>query len=346
MENKIENWIRTHLSCIRTTSAELTYERQDSQSNYTLPIIYQPLDVNNKNHWLDIALCSAFSYAVRGSKVILDVGPGDGWPSLRIAGKFKKVIGIDPSHRRVEVQKKNAERLKIRNVEFLEMDVVQMDFPNETFDGVIAASSIEQSNNPIMALREVYRVLRPGGKLAMIFENYDHYSPSDERDEFLWAEIIADECILFYLLKEKSPPREVKYALFLDKEWLMQEHDLRRRLNDLSETKYARYNPHIFGLSFFERLAPFVIQSKYYELSHFTSQSLQDALLEIGFTNIRGFNTEISQLSEFFNTAKRENRLKDLENQMETIGEIFGVIAVDSSTPGAKDFTIAQKPHI
>ncbi|MGB9681857.1 MAG: class I SAM-dependent methyltransferase [bacterium] len=344
MENKIETWIKTHLSCIRTTSAELTYERQESQLN--LPVIYQPLDVENKNHWLDIALCSAFSYAVRGSKVILDIGPGDGWPSLRIASKFKKVIGIDPSHRRVSVQRKNAERLRIKNVEFLEMDVVQMDFSNETLDGVIAARSIEQSNNPIMALKEVYRVLRPGGKLAMIFENYDHYSPSDERDEFLWAEIIADECILFYLLKEKNPPRETKYALFLDKEWLMQEHDLRRRLNNLSEEKYARYNPHIFGISFFERLAPFVIQTKYYELSHFTSKSLQEALTEIGFINIRGFNPEIHPLSEFFDTARRENRLKSLEDAMESIGEIFGVMAVDSATPGVKDFTIAQKPNI
>lgn len=346
MESKIENWIKTHLSCVRTTSAELTYERLDSQAYANLPVIYQPLDVNNKAHWYDIAICSAFSYAVRGSKVILDVGPGDGWPSLRVAHNFEKVIGIDPSHRRVSVQRQNAKRLGIRNVEFLEMDVINMSFPDNSFDGVIAANSIEQSNNPILALEEVFRVLKPGGKLAMIFENYDRYIPTQDRDEFLWAEIIADECILFYSLKEKHPPREVKYALFLDEEWLMQEHDLRRKINELSEEKYRTYDDERFGISFFERLAPFVIQTKYYELSHFTSDLLQEALTKIGFVNIKGVDINIPQLSEFFEVAKKEGKLEKLEPLMETIGEIFGIVAVESSVPRVLDFTIAQKPSL
>lgn len=346
MESKIENWIKTHLSCVRTTSAELTYERLDSQAYSNLPVIYQPLDVNNKSHWYDIAICSAFSYAVRGSKIILDVGPGDGWPSLRVADKFEKVVGIDPSHRRVSIQRQNAKRLGIRNVEFLEMDVINMSFPDNSFDGVIAANSIEQSNNPILALEEVFRVLRPGGKLAMLYENYDHYIPSKERDEFLWAEVIASECILFYSLKEKNPPREVKYALFLDEEWLMQEHDLRRKINELSEKRYSPYDDEKFGISFFERLAPFVIQTKYYELSHFTSNLLQEALTKIGFINIRGVDINIPQLSDFFEIAKKEGKLEKLEPLMETIGEIFGIMAVESSVPVVLDFVIAQKPPL
>lgn len=347
MKSKIENWIKANLHCVRTTSAELTYERLDSQAYSNLPVIYQPLDVNNKSHWYDIAICSAFSYAVRESKVILDVGPGDGWPSLRVARNFEKVIGIDPSHRRVSVQRENAKRLGIKNVEFLEMDVINMSFPDNSFDGVIAANSIEQSNNPSLALEEVFRVLKPGGKLAMIFENYDHYIPVNERDEFLWAEIIANECILFYSLKEKNPPREAKYALFLDEEWLMQEHDLRRKINELSERRYNPYDEERFGISFFERLAPFVIQTKYYELSHFTSTLLQQTLSKIGFINIRGVDITIPQLSDFFEIAKREGKLEKLEPLMETIGEIFGIIAVESSTPLVlDDFVIAQKPPL
>lgn len=346
MGSEIEKWIKTHLSCVRTTSAELTYERLDSQAYANLPVIYQPLDVNNKSHWYDIAICSAFSYAVRGSKVILDVGPGDGWPSLRVAHNFEKVIGIDPSHRRVTVQRQNAKRLGIRNVEFLEMDVINMSFPDNSFDGVIAANSIEQSNNPILALEEIFRILKPGGKLAMIFENYDRYIPTRDKDEYLWAEIIADECILFYSIKEKHPPREVKYALFLDEEWLMQEHDLRRKINELSERKYRTYDNERFGISFFERLAPFVIQTKYYELSHFTSDLLYEVLTRIGFVNIKGVDINIPQLSEFFEAAKKEGKLEKLEPMMETIGEIFGIVAVDSSVPRVLDFTIAQKPSL
>jgi ubiquinone/menaquinone biosynthesis C-methylase UbiE len=346
MESRIENWIKTHLSCVRTTSAELTYERMDSQAYHNLPVIYQPLDVNNKSHWYDIAICSAFSYAVRGSRIILDVGPGDGWPSLRVAHNFEKVVGIDPSHRRVSIQRENARRLGIRNVEFLEMDVINMSFPDNSFDGVIAANSIEQSNNPLLALEEVFRVLKPGGKLAMIFENYDHYIPSNDGDALLWAEIIANECILFYSLKEKNPPREVKYALFLDAEWLMQEHDLRRKINELSEKKYSLYNDERFGTSFFERLAPFVIQTKYYELSHFTSNLLQETLSKTGFINIRGVDVNIPQLSSFFDIAKNEGKLESLEPVMETIGEIFGIMAVESSVPMVLDFVIAQKPPL
>ena len=139
---------------------------------------------------------------------MLDVGPGDGWPSLRIAADFDEVVGIDPSPRRVRVQRRNAARLGIDNVTFLEMDVLDMSFADASFGGVVAASSIEQSDDPALALAEVYRVLQPGGSLAMIYEDFASYFDGGDGDEELWEDTIGCDTVVFYQARRKTPPRK------------------------------------------------------------------------------------------------------------------------------------------
>jgi len=161
----IERWILGNLSPRRTTTAELAYERMESQSGECLAVLYQPLDHTRRMHWHDVAIVSAFARAMGDAGSVLDIGPGDGWPSLRMADRFSRIVGIDPSPKRVRVQQENAARLGILNVEFLVMDAEAMSFEDASFDGVCAASSIEQCDDPAAALAEVHRVLRPGGTL-------------------------------------------------------------------------------------------------------------------------------------------------------------------------------------
>ncbi|MFH1690062.1 MAG: hypothetical protein ABIE42_07460, partial [Candidatus Eisenbacteria bacterium] len=85
----IERWIISELGPKPSTTADLAYERMESQSGECLPVIYQPLDHTKRGHWHDEALIAAFAEAVRGARTVLDVGPGDGWPSLRMAGAFE-----------------------------------------------------------------------------------------------------------------------------------------------------------------------------------------------------------------------------------------------------------------
>jgi ubiquinone/menaquinone biosynthesis C-methylase UbiE len=58
-------------------------------------------------------------------------------------------------------------------------------FQNGSFDGITAASSIEQTPDPYATLCELYRVLRAGGKLRISYEALSRYRSKPERGAWL-----------------------------------------------------------------------------------------------------------------------------------------------------------------
>jgi SAM-dependent methyltransferase len=350
----LERWIRSQLSPECSNTAELAYERMESQSGCCLPVLYEPLDYTRRSHWHDTALIAAFSEAVRGASTVLDIGPGDGWPCLRMAHKFKRIVGIDPSPRRVRVQRENAARLGITNVEFLEMDAVSLEFEDESFGGVTAASSIEQTDDPVRTLREVFRVLEPGGALAMAFEDYGTYFPESDGDEELWVEFAEGPPVLFYQVRSRRPARETKYGLFLDDSLLRADDELESelerlerdatRLEYLSDLSDAPSRPPELGIAFFERLRPLVTHSRYFELRHLTSGTLDQAMIDIGFVDIRHLDHRLPGLRRFFDAAAHGGRLDELASSFEEISWEFGAEAVRSAGEGPGDFVVARRP--
>ena len=324
----------------------------ESQSGRCLAVIYQPLDHRKRAHWHDVAVVGAFAYAVRDASTVLDIGPGDGWPCLRIADRVDLIAGIDPSPRRVQVQKENAARLGIGNVEFSVGDAVALPFRDASFGGVTAASAIEQSDDPVGALREVFRVLKPGGTLAMVFEDYGAYFPGSEGDEELWSEITPDDAVLFYRVRTKTPPRESCHALFLDRVLLAAaDADLRDTLDLLARDRSRLGNadagpahPGDLGAVFFERLRPLVAEAKWFDLRHLTSASLDTLLLGVGFTDVRHLDHRMPAVREFWNAADEAGRLDEFADGFVGICELMGAAAVRGAGEGAGDFVIARKP--
>lgn len=351
---EIERWILRELDPRPSTTAELTYERMESQSGECLAVIYQPLDYRKLGHWHDTAITSAFARALEGASSVLDIGPGDGWPSLRIADRFDRIVGIDPSRRLVAGQRENAARLGIANVEFLEMDALSLAFDDASFGGVAAASSIEQTGDPARALAEVFRVLKPGGALAMVFEDYGTYFPDSGGDEELWTEAGESDRVLFYQARTKSPPRETKYGLFLDRAGLEREPEVARTIDRLAQDPVQLENleagapgplrPDELGVAFFERLRPLVESAKQFELAQLTSEHLDDILADIGFVDVRHFDHRIPELRAVFDAADSAGKLDDLSIVFPMICELFGAAAVDRAGPGPGDFAVAGKP--
>lgn len=349
---ELEQWILGNLSPEPSSTAELMYERVESQSGRCLPVLYEPIDRSKRSHWHDEALIGAIAHAVGDAGVVLDVGPGDGWPALRIARRFERVIGIDPSPRRVRVQRENATRLGIENVEFLQMDVVAMDFPDASFGGVTAASSIEQSEDPEQALREVHRIVVPGGKLAMIFEDYETCL-TGAGDEKLRAELTEDDAVVFYQVRRKSPARETWYALFLDRDRLAADAAFREAVEIISESPIelvdregnggANGRPEMLGVTLFAGLAPFTTHTKYFELHHLTSSSVDELLERVGFSDVRHLDHRLPELLDFYDTAKAAGKLEAGGPVFEIVAEVFGISAVERAGPGPGDFVVARK---
>ncbi len=175
-------WIRQNVGLGESSSVESLYDHMESQSGEQLCVIYVPFEATNRGHFVDRA--QIIDYAVLcGSGRVLDFGPGDGWPSLLMAPMVEEVVGVDGSRRRVDVCTDNAKRLGLENASFVHVPPGEaLPFPDESFDGVAAASSIEQTPDPRATLGELCRVLKPGGRLRMHYESLSYYAGGGERE--------------------------------------------------------------------------------------------------------------------------------------------------------------------
>lgn len=102
---------------------------------------------------------------------ILDAGCGTGNFSIKLSQSGCIVTGID-----ISPDMLNIARSKNRNelsVEYLEMDLRKLDFPDEFFDGVFSMAAFEFIEDAEKVYQELYRVLKPGGKLLIGTINRD-----------------------------------------------------------------------------------------------------------------------------------------------------------------------------
>lgn len=100
---------------------------------------------------------------------VLEVAPGPGYFAIELArlGDYR-VTGLDISNTFVEIARKNAQRAGV-NAEFRQGNASRMPFDGEQFDYVVCRAAFKNFSEPVEALREMYRVLKPGG-LALIID--------------------------------------------------------------------------------------------------------------------------------------------------------------------------------
>jgi ubiquinone/menaquinone biosynthesis C-methylase UbiE len=100
---------------------------------------------------------------------VLEVAPGPGYLALEIAklGRFR-ICGLDVSRTFVQIASDNA-RAAGADIDFRLGDAAHMPFGENEFDFVVCRAAFKNFADPVGALDEIHRVLRPGGK-ASIFD--------------------------------------------------------------------------------------------------------------------------------------------------------------------------------
>ncbi|MBP0001901.1 MAG: class I SAM-dependent methyltransferase [Cyanobacteria bacterium SID2] len=101
---------------------------------------------------------------VRG-KSLLDVGCGAGENSVYFGSRGANCVASDYSPGMVDVALQLAERNGVR-VEGKVINAMDIDFPDNTFDIVYAANLLHHIPQPMDSIREMHRVLKPGGKMC------------------------------------------------------------------------------------------------------------------------------------------------------------------------------------
>lgn len=98
-----------------------------------------------------------------GDKV-LEIAPGPGYLAIELVKRRNlKIIGLDISETFVAIARRNAQSAGVE-IDFQPGDVSAMPFENEKFDFLICTSAFKNFSEPLKALNEMYRVLKPEGK--------------------------------------------------------------------------------------------------------------------------------------------------------------------------------------
>lgn len=134
------------------------------------PLIEDVPPATAAEHCLRLMHLRAYDEAVGHAvaRDVLDVGCNTGYGTLRFAPVARRVVGVDVSPRAIEAA---GERAPEGRPEFILTSGFDLPFPNASFDLVTCFQVLEHVPDPVVFLRELARVARPGGTIILATPN-------------------------------------------------------------------------------------------------------------------------------------------------------------------------------
>jgi ubiquinone/menaquinone biosynthesis C-methylase UbiE len=109
----------------------------------------------------------AVAERVRPGARVLEVAPGPGYLAIELARRGYEVVGLDVSRSFVRIATRNAAEEGVAAT-FEHGDAAHMPFPEGSFDFVVCTAAFKNFTDPLAALNEIHRVLKPGGGASII----------------------------------------------------------------------------------------------------------------------------------------------------------------------------------
>jgi len=118
--------------------------------------------------------------------VIADLGAGEGTIAQLMAQRAKKVIAIDNSEKMVEFGAELAKKHAIANLEYRLGDLEDVPIRAATVDLAFLSQALHHAAHPERAIAEAYRIVKPGGRIAVLDLNRHHFEEAREMYADLW----------------------------------------------------------------------------------------------------------------------------------------------------------------
>jgi ubiquinone/menaquinone biosynthesis C-methylase UbiE len=100
--------------------------------------------------------------------VIADLGAGEGTFSQLLAQRAETVIAVDNAEKMVEYGQMMAAKNGVANLEYRLGDLEELPIPSESVDLAFFSQALHHAQHPEKAMSEAYRILRPGGRVAVL----------------------------------------------------------------------------------------------------------------------------------------------------------------------------------
>ena len=313
------------------------------------PFIDSPYDPEREEHWIEHSRVETFAKAISSerSELVVDLGSGDGWPSLVLASLKSniRVLGIESSAQRVQRCIENGTRLHITNTAFVSAQMDKIPLSDCTADTVISSFAVEESATLPDTLDEIFRILKPHGKISFLHQIWD--LPDQTVKTFSVLEGIRqgiEHClILVDTVRQKNPNRETKIVA------VVSDTEHTRAICEKILLTLAGY-PSIFGEAWIpanpssletsidlevEILEAHILDCFQYSLVRYADEELVYLLDKAGFTNIQASALPDDQARAAF--RRTDGTEKDFYRDCKLIGE---------TQLSGKGFMTAKKPEI
>jgi ubiquinone/menaquinone biosynthesis C-methylase UbiE len=163
------------------------------------------------------SLATRLSRKLLTASRILEVAPGPGYLAIELAKRGRHALtGLDVSRTFVDIATRNAAEASVP-VDFRQGNAAAMPFSGNTFDFVVCRAAFKNFSQPVEAMNEMYRVLRPGGS-ALIIDLRKNAS-LDDIDSYInsvdlgWMNSLIYKLTFRYLLLPRAYSRESFLAM-------------------------------------------------------------------------------------------------------------------------------------
>ena len=145
--------------------------------------------------------------ALQKNDKVIDIACGTGLVSFRaaaIVGNDGFVLANDISDGMVKIGNDLVKEKNLSNIQFQRMDAEELDVPGEAYNVALCALGLMYVPDPVKALKEMYRVIKPGGRaVAAVWGQRDHCGWA-EIFEIVDKRVSTEVCPMFFNLGNKD----------------------------------------------------------------------------------------------------------------------------------------------